>query len=142
MATIQSVTYKIKINRTLPVLKMVMFKGEPGSGGGEPNVIEVIKVNGTTQAVTNKTVNITVPTAISDLDDDSTFLSEDDITGGVAQNNVKLVNGGQVYTAIQNATSTTGGVGSGNTNLVNGGQVYTAIQNAINSITDGDEEAY
>ena len=35
--------------------------------GGEPNVIEAIKVNGTAQTVTNKTVDITVPEDLSDL---------------------------------------------------------------------------
>ena len=38
----------------------------------EVNDIDVIKVNGTTQTITNKSVNITVPTALSDLNDDST----------------------------------------------------------------------
>ena len=32
------------------------------SEGGEPNIIDVIQVNGTAQTVTNKTVNISVPT--------------------------------------------------------------------------------
>ena len=40
------------------------------SVGGEPNVIERIKVNDVTQTVTNKEVNITVPTKTSDLTDD------------------------------------------------------------------------
>lgn len=37
------------------------------SEGGEPNVIDVIQVNGTAQTVTNKTVNISVPTNNSQL---------------------------------------------------------------------------
>ena len=41
--------------------------------GGEPNVIEVIQVNGQAQTVTEKTVNIAVPTKFSDLTDDSGF---------------------------------------------------------------------
>lgn len=141
MTTIKTVTYKLKINRTLPVVKMVMLKGEkgdPGQGTGEPNVIEVIKVNGTTQTVTNKAVNIPVPTDTDDLTNSAGFLSSSDISGGVASGNTKLVTGGEVYDAID----TTGGVGTGNTNLVSGGQVATAIQNAISSITDGDSEEY
>ena len=43
------------------------------SVGGEPNVIEYIQVNGTTQTVTEKTVNIIVPTKASDLTDDTGF---------------------------------------------------------------------
>ena len=34
-----------------------------GGGGGEANVIESISINGTAQAVTNKNVNLTVPTS-------------------------------------------------------------------------------
>lgn len=41
--------------------------------GGEPNIIEVIQVNGQAQTVTEKTVNIAVPTKFSDLTDDSGF---------------------------------------------------------------------
>ena len=42
-----------------------------GSGGGDINIIEAIKVNGTTIAPdARKAVNITVPTKLSDLDND------------------------------------------------------------------------
>ena len=48
--------------------------------GGEPNVIEVVKVNGTALPVANKAVDVTVPTATSDLtndgDGDSSFATE------------------------------------------------------------------
>ena len=43
------------------------------SVGGEPNVIEYIQVNGVAQTVTEKTVNIAVPTKFSDLTDNSGF---------------------------------------------------------------------
>jgi hypothetical protein len=46
-----------------------------GGGGGEENVIESISVNGTAQTVTNKNVDIAVPTKTSDLDNDSGFIS-------------------------------------------------------------------
>ena len=41
--------------------------------GGEPNVITGIKVNGTPQAITDKAVDIPVPTALSQLANDSDF---------------------------------------------------------------------
>lgn len=56
--------------------------------GGEPNVIEVVQKNGTALPVSNKTVNVTVPTATSDLtndgDGESPFATEDyvDENGG------------------------------------------------------------
>lgn len=43
------------------------------SVGGEPNIIEYIQVNGEAQTVTDKTVNIAVPTKFSELADDSGF---------------------------------------------------------------------
>lgn len=43
------------------------------SAGGEPNVIETVKVNGVAQGVSDKAVDITVPTKISDLNNDSQF---------------------------------------------------------------------
>ena len=143
MANVVRITYKIKLSRQIPVVKMVMYKIDSGGGSGDTNVIEVIKRNGTTLTVSNKTVNIVVPEASTDLTDSEELLRTDNATGSsVSSGNTKLVNGGQVYAAIQNATDTTNGVGSGNTNLVSGGQVYTAIQNAIANITDGDSEEY
>lgn len=43
--------------------------------GGEPNVIETVKVNGTALVPDNKAVDITVPTAVSDLTNDSGFIT-------------------------------------------------------------------
>ena len=39
----------------------------------ETNIIESVKVNGTAQTVTNKEINIAVPTRVSDLNNDSGF---------------------------------------------------------------------
>lgn len=48
-----------------------------GSGtGGQENVIEKIKVNGTELPVENKEVNIEVPTKVSELENDSNFLTK------------------------------------------------------------------
>lgn len=44
-------------------------------GGGEPNVIEVIERNGVTLPVVNKKVNVIVPTATSQLTNDSGYIS-------------------------------------------------------------------
>ena len=45
-----------------------------GSNVGQENVIESISVNNTNQIITNKNVNITVPTKLSDLTNDSNFV--------------------------------------------------------------------
>ena len=44
--------------------------------GAEVNIIEDVKVNGTSQTVTDKAVNITVPTKTSDLNNDSGFIDK------------------------------------------------------------------
>lgn len=45
--------------------------------------IDTIKVNGTTQTITNKTVDITVPTAVSDLTNDSGFQTAQDVEDAI-----------------------------------------------------------
>ena len=53
--------------------------------GAQANKIETIAVNGTNQTITNKRVNITVPTAVSDLENDTGFItSSGSITGNAA----------------------------------------------------------
>ena len=61
------------------------------STGGEANVIESISVNGTAQTVTDKNVDITVPTAVSELTNDSDYQT-----------------GTEVETAISTAIAATG----------------------------------
>ena len=54
-------------------VKVLMLKGEKGDqGDGEPNVIEKVQVNGADLPVTNKTVNVPVPTVDSTLSSSST----------------------------------------------------------------------
>ena len=65
-------TYQISIvNGLAGFLTNGMVAGSSG-GGGENNVIESISVNGVAQTVSSKNVDITVPTDLSDLADDST----------------------------------------------------------------------
>ena len=53
------------------------------SQGGEPNVIETVKVNGTALAVTNKAVDVIVPTATSDLTNDSGFQTASEVSTAI-----------------------------------------------------------
>lgn len=54
------------------------------TAGAQPNVIEVVKQNGTTLTITNKAVDVTVPTKTSDLTNDSGFITTGDIPEGAA----------------------------------------------------------
>ena len=52
------------------------------------NVLEGVKVNGTAQTITNKTVDISVPTALSQLSDDSTHRLVTDVEKAAYANHV------------------------------------------------------
>lgn len=52
-----------------------------GLNGGK---IDVIKVNGTAQTITNKEVNITVPTEVSDLTNDSGFQTAAEVAAAIS----------------------------------------------------------
>lgn len=58
----------------------IASKGYVDQNGGK---IDVIKVNGTTQTITNKEVDITVPTKTSDLTNDSTFQTQAQVTAAI-----------------------------------------------------------
>ena len=67
-------------------------KGCLGGRGGQENVIETIKVNGVGQTVDeNKAVNIPVPTKTSDLDNDSGYQTNSEVSSTVAAEVAKIV---------------------------------------------------
>lgn len=71
--------------------------------GGEPNVIEVVQKNGTALPVSNKTVNVTVPVAVSELtndgDGESPFATEEYVdTNGGKIDKIKVNNVEQTIT--------------------------------------------
>lgn len=51
--------------------------------GGEPNVIETIQVNGSAQPVSNKTVNITVPTNNNQLSNGAGYQTAAQVTAAI-----------------------------------------------------------
>lgn len=53
------------------------------STGGEANVIDTIKVNGVAQEVNDKEVDITVPTKVSDLSNDSQFQTNAEVAEAI-----------------------------------------------------------
>ena len=62
--------------------------------GAEVNVIETVKRNGVALAVTNKAVDVTVPTKTSDITNDSGFITIDDVPeGATASTTVPLMDG-------------------------------------------------
>lgn len=53
------------------------------TAGGEPNVITEVKVNGTTQTITDKAVDLTVPTKASELTNDAKYQTEEQVAATV-----------------------------------------------------------
>lgn len=53
------------------------------TAGGEPNVIDTVKVNGVAQAVTDKAVDITVPTKTSDLTNDQQYQTNQEVAQAI-----------------------------------------------------------
>lgn len=51
--------------------------------GSQANVLETIKVNGTEQTITDKAVDITMPTQVSDLTNDSGFQTASDVSTAI-----------------------------------------------------------
>ena len=62
--------------------------------GGEPNVIESVKVNGVALTPVNKAVDVTVPTKTSDLTNDSNFQSDTEVGTAIT---TALANGSDPY---------------------------------------------
>ena len=70
-----------------------------GQNGGK---IDVIKVNGTAQTITNKEVDLTVPTAVSDLTNDSGFQTSSEVSGAISD---ALANSGDAYQTASDVQS-------------------------------------
>lgn len=84
------------------LIKVNITNGTCSSGGsGSENLIESISVNGTTQTITNKNVDITVPTKTSDLTNDSNFV---DNTKIATQTELGLVKVDSSTIVIQDGT--------------------------------------
>lgn len=54
------------------------------TAGGEPNKIETIKVNGTAQEIVNKSVDLAIPTKVSDLANDSNYQTGTEVAATIA----------------------------------------------------------
>lgn len=76
---------KVKTNYATKnaLLELETRVNEIAAAGGEPNVITDIKVNGTSQTITDKVVDIPVPTNISDLNNDSDFQTKSQVSNSI-----------------------------------------------------------
>lgn len=80
--------------------------------GGQVNVIETIKVNGTTQTVTNKAVDITVPTTVAELTDASDYHTVADFNTAIADYSTTTEMNAAIDSAISAVYKPAGSVAS------------------------------
>jgi len=123
------------------------------SVGGEPNVVEKIKVNGVTLEVekdaegkSTKSVNIVMPTKVSDLEDDKTYDSRITAAQSKADEGVAAAGAAQsAAEAAQNTADVAKGKAEANAEAIKalqeadttlGGKI-TALETTVNNETSG-----
>ena len=120
-----------------------------GSGniavGGDANVIESISVNNVQQTVTNKNVNIDltdyaltddIPTAVSELANDSEFQTASDVTTILANDGDPYQTGSDVSSAITTALSNSGDTYQTASDVQNYVTSQGFITNTVNNLTN------
>ena len=75
------------------------------ANGAQANVIETIAVNGANQPVSDKKVNITVPTAVSNLTNDSGFQTATQVNSAISSATADFMTEGEITQAISEATA-------------------------------------
>lgn len=80
--------------------------------GAQVNKIETIKVNNVTQTITGKSVNISVPTKTSDINNDSGYITNSALTNYVQNTDYATASKGGVIKLNTNYGTTTGGDGT------------------------------
>ena len=128
--------------------------------GGEPNVINNIKVNGVVQQIVDKAVDVIIPTKVSDLTDDTGFDAritaaqnradkgvEDAATAQTKANeaaasaeaNATAI--GELNTTVAGHTEAINGHGGRITALENADKAHASEYSALKDIVDGHAEA-
>lgn len=95
-ADIRDVVYYVGLNETEYALATTDYVDD---NGGK---IDKIKVNGTEQTITNKEVDLTIPTAVSDLTNDSDFQTETEVGTAIT---TALANSGNAYQTASDVES-------------------------------------
>ena len=101
--------------------------------GAQVNVIETVKVNGTALSVTDKAVNVTVPTKTSDLTNDS-FVTDVKITTGTSISESVVSN--HVATIPLATTSKSGLMSASDKTLLNSNKTNSILNKNINFNTE------
>ena len=110
--------------------------------GAEVNIIETVKVNGTALTVTDKAVDVTVPTKTSDLTNDSDFVSDasyvhtDNNFTTTLKNKLDGIETGAEVNVVDNVTSPTSG-GMKVIDIFVGSNIFEAISVDAKGVANG-----
>lgn len=111
-----------------------------GSGSGEENVIEIVQVNGVALVPENKTVNVEVPTTVSELSDSSNYALSSDIPDMTDYYTKAEADGLLAAKADSSDIPTNVSDLTNDSGYQDATQVQTAINSAIEGITSFDYE--
>ena len=107
--------------------------------GGEPNVIEIVKVNNTALVPdSNKAVNVTVPTTVAELTDHSDYALISDIPTAVSE----LTNDSGYQTAANVATAISGKADTADLGTAAAKDFETTVANDANLPTGAAVQTY
>lgn len=101
-------------------------KLEDIESGAQVNIIEDVKVNGTSLTVTDKSVDVTVPTKVSDLTNDLNFQTDTDVASSISDHNTSSTAHNDIRQSIT-------------TEVTNRENADTYLQEQIDAITSSSD---
>lgn len=92
LLVIQTVTTSTVTAKVINSADLLGPQGPQGPSGVNPNlIIETIEVNGVVQPIDNKTVNLSIPTAVSDLTNDLNYATQSFVNSSIAANAARFI---------------------------------------------------
>lgn len=92
LLVIQTVTTSTVTAKVINSADLLGPQGPQGPSGVNPNLlIETIEVNGVVQPIDNKTVNLSIPTAVSDLTNDLEYATQSFVNSSIAANAARFI---------------------------------------------------
>ena len=110
-------------------------KTEHAPSNAQENVIETVKVNGTALTPSSKAVNVTVPTKVSDLTNDSGYTTNTGTITGIKMNGASKGTSGEVDLG----TVLTGGSQTATSSADGGSNVYTFSDGSTITVKNGSK---
>lgn len=112
LLVIQTITTSTVTAKVINSADLLGPQGPQGPSGVNPNLlIETIEVNGVAQPIDNKTVNLSIPTAVSDLTNDLEYATQSFVNSSIAANAARFITptatGTTAWSSFNDLTSAT-----------------------------------